>query len=388
MTASLLKKLVRAALLLQVLLLAFFIAFSHGAFHDKPKPTTTDFASFYAAGSLAAAGHAADAYDVAKLQAAEERATAPGIEHVHFLNPPVFLLVSAPLAQLPYLAAFLVFEGATLALWLALTTRIAGGGRLAALTLLAQPPVYWTAGWGQNSFLTASLMAAGTLLLRKRPGLAGLAFGCLVIKPHFGILLPVALIAARQWRAILTTGATAVALIAVSVALFGLDAWRAYSDFARHAGLTAIQTGKIVFAGHIDFGGAARLLGADATTGWGVQALASLAAAVAAGLLFRRFGRADCAESAQATRLSGLISATMIAMPFMLFYDLVMASVAAAWLVGAARANGFRRHEPAALAALSLVTFLAFPSASLLHLAIGSLVAPGLLILAMRRAIP
>lgn len=377
------RRLVRLLLLVQIGLACFFIAGSHDAFEkNKPtRPTTTDFASFYAAGRLADEGRAGSAYDPALHKAMMERVTAQGIDYRQvFLNPPVFLLVCAPLARLPYLLAFVLFEATTFSLWLMLATRIAGGGKLAAMTLAAIPSVFWAAGWGQNSFLSASLMALGTLLLARRPWLAGAAFGALCFKPHFGILIPVALLAGREWRAIAGAALSASGLTGLSVLAFGTAPWRAFLHSAAHARDT-IESGRILFSGHVDAGGAARLLGLPSSAAWGVQGAATLAAAVAVLLLWRREARASAA-----TRYASLVAGTLAAMPFLLFYDLVTAGIAAAWIAGEARVLGWRPGEKAVLAGLVLVDLLAFSVASLTPFAIGAVVAPAILTLAWRRA--
>ena len=140
--ATHLPRLARLLFALQLAAFAFFVAGTPGAFTRMPDPpTTTDFASFYTAGRLADLGRAPDAYDPAAHARAEAAVIAPGVEEKRFLNPPVFLLVCAPLARLPYLPAFILFELATFLPWLWLTTRIAGGGRLAALCLASIPAV-------------------------------------------------------------------------------------------------------------------------------------------------------------------------------------------------------------------------------------------------------
>ena len=59
------------------------------------------------------------------------------------------LILCAALAFLPYLAAFLLFEAATLALFLAVACRIVGDrSRTTLLVVLAFPMVFWTAGLG------------------------------------------------------------------------------------------------------------------------------------------------------------------------------------------------------------------------------------------------
>jgi len=382
LTAKSVSRLVRAALLVQFLLFAVFVAGSYNAFVHLPRPTTTDFASFYAAGRLADRGLAASAYDVPAHRAVEEQVTARGIDYKYFFNPPPFLLICAPLAALPYLAAFIVFELLTLALWLVVGTRIAGGGKLAMLALLATPSTYWALGWGQNSFLTAGLMGLGTLLLGRRPGLAGAAFGALVIKPHFGLLLPLALICGRQWRALLTAALTSAGLVCVSAALFGIGAWTGFV----HA---LSQSGQVQLAGHIDPGGALRLLGASAATAWAVQGAASLAAGGIVGWVWLKrpadsHGQAAAAGRAQ-TRMAALVAGTLIATPFLLFYDLVMASIAAAWIAAAARRNDWLPGEGRLLVVVFALALLDFPAAAWLHMAVGGLVGPILLAMSVRR---
>jgi alpha-1,2-mannosyltransferase len=56
----------------------------HAAFRPIDPPTTTDFASFYAAGKLALAGTPTLADDQAAHHAAEMAVTAPGIEYPFF----------------------------------------------------------------------------------------------------------------------------------------------------------------------------------------------------------------------------------------------------------------------------------------------------------------
>ncbi len=376
LSAATVRRLLRIMLILQVALTVFFIAGSHDAFVKLPVPTTTDFASFYAAGVLANEGRPAAAYDLQQHRATEERITAPGIDYKFFFNPPVFLLICAPLAHLPYLLAFVLFEAATCAAWMAVTLRIAGGGTLAILGLAAIPSVYWAAGWGQNSFLTATLMGFGTLLLDSNPIAAGAAFGALCFKPHFGILIPVALLAAGRFRAIAGAALSVSVLVALSLACFGRDAWLAFIDMATHSRST-IESGRVMFAGHVDPGGAARLLGFSAATGWEIQICFSVATAVAVGLIWRRGQRE--------VRSAALIAGTLVAMPFVLFYDLVMAGVAAAWLIRLARRTDFLAGEKTLLAAIFVLDLFAYAVARETPFALGCLVAPTLLLLSIRR---
>src|SRR5579863_7954663 len=128
-----------AAAILLTLQLAgflFIVAGTHGWIVKLPRPTTTDFVSFYAAGALANDATPALAYDHAAHLAAEERVAGTGIEYQFFNYPPVFILLCAALARLPYLVAFVLFEGATLVFYLFVACRILGDRRGTALAAL------------------------------------------------------------------------------------------------------------------------------------------------------------------------------------------------------------------------------------------------------------
>jgi hypothetical protein len=368
-----------AACVLQALTLAVMIAGTHGWLVAGVKPNTVDYASFYAAGRLADRGQPSLAYDHDAHLKVEEAATARGIGYQYFFNPPPFLLVMAPFAALPYLVSFLVFQALTLPLWLAIGTRIAGGGRLATLCLLAVPAVWWVLGLGQNSFLTASLLGGGLMLLPTRPRLAGLLFGLLCYKPHLGLLIPVALLAAGEWAALLTAAATVGLCVGATLLLFGPGTWIAFAHMAQHSVGDAMDNGTVHLAARVDPTGALQVLGLPVFAARLLWVACAASAAIAVALIWRRGSRE--------TRNAALVAAALIAAPFALFYDLVLGSLAAAWLVRAASRDGFRRGEGAALALLMLASFLAAaPVVGALHVPFGALVGPALLTLAVRRA--
>src|SRR5260370_42285773 len=128
----------------------------------------------------------------------------------------------APVARLPYVAAFLTWDLVTLVGYIAVVYLIVR--RRAAVALaLASPFAAWNRLDGQSGFLTASLLGASLLILERRPVLAGVFIGCLTYKPQFGILIPVALAASNQWRTFASAAATAALLAGGSAATFGTD---------------------------------------------------------------------------------------------------------------------------------------------------------------------
>ena len=365
------------AALLQALVLAFMIAGTHGWLVGGVKPNTTDFVSFWAAGRLADEGRPALAYDHDAHLRVEEAATAAGIGYQYFFNPPPFLLIMGPLARVPYLAAFLLFEALTLPFWLWLGTRVAGGGATALFCLLAVPSLWWVLGLGQNSFLSAGLMAAGLLLLPRRKVLAGLMFGLLCYKPHLGLLIPVALLAAGEWAAMAAAGATVLGIVALTVALFGAGTWSAFLAMMQHNLAGAIDHGTVLFAGRVDPTGALQELGVPAGAARVVWAMCFVGCAAAVALVWRR-GPGDL-------RNAVLAACVVIAAPFALFYDLIMCSLAACWLVRAARRDSFLPWEGPVLALAAAANLLAAPLFVARSLPWGALVAPALLALCLRR---
>jgi Glycosyltransferase family 87 len=65
-------------------------------------------------------------------------------------------------------------------------------------------------------------------LRRRRDFIAGLVIGCLVFKPQLGIVVGVALLAARQWRVAIGAVVSAVGQLVIGWLVGGTDAMRAY----------------------------------------------------------------------------------------------------------------------------------------------------------------
>lgn len=164
----------------ELLLLAFLAMWQHGVFVPVADTPASDFASFYAAGKLALAGTPQLAYDQAAHYLAQQQTTDPGAAHQYFFYPPVYLILCAGLASMPYLVAFAVFQVGTLGMFILMMRSLLGEKGVGWLApLLAFPAVFWTFGLGQNAFLTASLFGGFTLLVERKPVGAGILLGCL-----------------------------------------------------------------------------------------------------------------------------------------------------------------------------------------------------------------
>ena len=195
--------------LIHSVLLGGFIVDNHG------QPMPGEFLALWSAGQMAAAGHGVDAYDARllhQLQIADTQTPFGG--YFMWLFPPPFLLVAAVLAELPFVIAYVGWALVTLVGYAFCTARLFRN-RAAAIAYGASPAAFVTFIVAQNGLLTAALFAGVLLTLQRRPVLSGLLLAALVVKPQFGLLFPVALLAAGQWRTVAAaTVATSIWLLA------------------------------------------------------------------------------------------------------------------------------------------------------------------------------
>src|SRR5882672_5966835 len=175
------------------------------------RPLGDDFVNYWSGAFLALHGRVAEIYDPAVFHAFEQSIVGPQLGGFHYSYPPVLLVLSAPLALMPYVPALFVWLSAG---WYAFyrALRLAMPGRGALLLALATPAVFINAVGGQNGAWTAALFGGGLGLLERRPLLGGGLLGLLIYKPQLGLLIPVALLAGRHWRAFAAAGVTAGAL--------------------------------------------------------------------------------------------------------------------------------------------------------------------------------
>jgi alpha-1,2-mannosyltransferase len=377
-----------------VILLAFYaiavigwIALSDGGIDRNGKPIGTDFASFYAAGSLALEGHAAGIYDMAAHYAREQQIFGAATPYYGWLYPPIFLLVAVPLALLPYAVALIVWQGASLALYLAVIAAILAkprrdDGAIAQLWLpvaAAFPAVFVNLGHGQNGFLTAGLLGAALLLLQRRPLLSGILFGLLAYKPQFGLLIPIALLAAGQWRATISAGLTVVALMTAATFAFGTDIWWAFAASTETSRKLLLEQGDVGFEKLQSVFAAIRMWGGGVPLAYWAQGAASVAAIGGVAWLWRNSADRDL-------KAALLMIATLLASPHALDYDLTISGPAIAFFVASSWSNGFRDFDISLLAAAWITPLLARGVAGLTGIPLGLIAIVALYALTMRHA--
>ena len=154
-------------------------------------PLGADFSCFYAASRLVLDGHAGWVWTREHLLPVE-RALFGDPYYYPYLYPPPYLFVCAPLALVPYFPALAAWLVGTTAVYLRMA-KCWLGERGDWLLMLAFPALLVNLRNGQNGCLTAALFGLGAWFASRRPWLAGVFVGCLVIKPTLAVLFPLAL---------------------------------------------------------------------------------------------------------------------------------------------------------------------------------------------------
>ncbi|MBV9557720.1 MAG: DUF2029 domain-containing protein [Pseudolabrys sp.] len=315
------------------------------------RPIAGDFVNVWAAGSLALDGHAALAYDWTAHKAAEVAAVGHPFDNYYGWHyPPTFLFAAVALAFLPFLPASILWLAATLPFYVAAIRSIVGERAGYALAL-GFPAVLWNVAAGQNGFLTAALIGGTLTFLERRPTLAGICLGLLTYKPHFGLLFPVALVAASQWRVMAWAAVTAIVMIVVSLTVFGIESWAAFFHWMPTTSQAVLGEGLAEFGRLQSVFGFVRSLGGSEALAWGAQGTVAVALAVTVFAVWR--SRADFALKA-----ASLSAAALAATPYLYMYDLVALAIPVAFLVRFGLRDGFSRIEVAGLSTAAVLLLI------------------------------
>jgi alpha-1,2-mannosyltransferase len=363
---------------LAVLALVALLATSKGLNDYQGRPLGTDFSNVYAAGKYVLEGKPEAPFSPAHQHKKEQEVFGADTPFYGWHYPPVFLFLAALLALFPYLAALALWQASTLALYI-LSIRAILPRTEVWLPALAFPAALINIAHGHNGFLTAALIGGGLWLLDRKPIAAGILFGLLIYKPQFGLLLPLALAAGGYWRAFVAASATVIALCAATYFAFGTGVWEAFREsmtFTREIVLEKGDTGfhkiQSVFA-------AVRLLGGSVTLAYVAQGTVFVAVATSLAWLWR-------SKKAFALKAAALIAGSMLATPYLLDYDLMIAAPAIAFLAAHGLSKGFAPYEKSALAFVFVAPLLTRAIAEQIYLPLGLLAVILLFGIAMRRA--
>jgi len=362
------------------LALAGWIAASDGLIDRNGKPIGTDFSNVYAAGQLTWQGRPADAYQPALQHAAEK--TVFGGREVPFFGwhyPPFFFAVAVLVAAFPYAWGLAIWVAASLAAYLAVIRAILPHPQT-LLVATAFPAVLVNIGHGQNGFLTAALLGGALHLLDRRPLISGVLIGLLAYKPQFGVLIPIALLADGRWRSIGAAAATIAALVAISFATLGSGVWHAFADSMNFTQVVVLEQGGTGWEKIQSAFSAARMWGASVHLAYAVQGALLMTLAATLAWLWH-------SDAAFELKAAALATASLLATPYVLDYDLVVLALAIAFFARHGFDRGFREFEISALAAAWIVPLLSRAVAGVTGIPLGLMVLLTLYVFTLRRAL-
>ena len=367
---------------LYVIAIVLVLSLSHNLIAPNGKNIGTDFMNVWAAGKMALAGNAPEVYDYQKHFEVQRTALPwneeQRVPYYGWHYPPMFLIVAAGLAFLPYGWALAIWLTATLPAYL-MATRTILPGRAALMAALAFPGVFINLGHGQNGFVTAGLFGGGLLLLERRPWLAGFLFGLLAYKPQFGLLIPLALLVGGHWRTIISATLTTLAVAAASYALFGIATWQAFFQSLTLTRTVVLEQGSTGWERIDSIFSAMRMFGGGIEFAYITQGIYGTLGAFAIIWIWR-------SRAAPELKSAALVTACLMVTPYVLDYDLIVLALPIAWLAACGLRQGFLPWEKITLLATWLLPLLSRALAKYMYLPIAPLVMAALLLLILRRA--
>jgi arabinofuranan 3-O-arabinosyltransferase len=245
------------------------------------------------------------------------------------------------LAQFPYAVAYIGWMVISIVPYLAVMRAIVGR-RFGLMLAIAFPVVFTNTLVGQNGFLTAALIGATLYLMPVRPILAGVCLGLLSYKPQYGLLFPIALIAAAQWRVFFSAGVTAVALAFVSWLAFGTESWQAFLHWLSMFSQAFLTEGKAPWWKLQSIFALVRYFGGPEQLAWAFQWVLTASVATVLALMWR-------SRVPYTLKAALLAAGTLLTTPYLFMYDMMVLAIPIAFLVRIGLKSGFRPYELPAL---------------------------------------
>lgn len=308
------------------------------------RPMFGDFISFWTASFFVLDGAATQAYNYEVIHKLQLDLFDQG--GLPFMYPPTWLLVVAPFSALPYNFSALLFEALQVIalVWACLSlTR----SKANLWILIAFPAVMFGVMHGQNTALNVALLGGALAAMdRNRPVLAGILIGLLSYKPQIGVLIPIALLAGRDYRVFVSAAVTTVLFAATSWMVLGTDVWRAFFEnieFAREW----LQSGQTPANKYASILGWLRQFGVDNTIGMTVQMVFAGVAVCSVVWVWRR-------DLPLTVKGSVLVAGTCLTTPYLLDYDLGLLVIAVLLIIRQGNETGYLAYEKAGIAVSTL----------------------------------
>lgn len=203
---------------------------------------------------------------------------------------------------------------------------------------------------GQNGFLTAALIGGTLYLMPVRPILAGICLGLLSYKPQYGLLFPLVLIAASQWRTFFSAAATTVLMAFVSWLAFGIESWQAFFHWMPVFSQTFLVEGKAPWWKLQSLFSLMRFLGGTEQLAWIFQWTLTATVAVVLAVMWR-------SRVSYSLKAAALATGTLLITPYLFMYDMMVLAIPVAFLVRMGLRSGFQPYELPALGCATVLIF-------------------------------
>jgi hypothetical protein len=298
----------------------------------KGLPLAADFSNYWAASKLTLAGHPALAYNVNDLHGLQQQLL--GAHHRNlsgFYYPPIFLFMVFPLGLLPYVYSFIIWIAITLIVYMMILTRISNHPIMIPLILIF-PGTYENFIFGQNAFLSGSMLGGGLLLLDRWPLLAGCLFGLLCYKPQFVLIVLFALLVGRYWKAFIATIASSLLVVFSSVIVFGSKTWVAYFTVMSMP-MKLLESGYAAWNIMPTFFAATLAAGFNVQAAYVVQGIVSLAALSGVAWVWVK-------KTNLAVRGAVLTLGLLLYTPYAFIYELALLALPLCWIWEDGRVRG------------------------------------------------
>jgi hypothetical protein len=177
--------------------------------------------------------------------------------------------------------------------------------------------------------------------MERRPWLSGIFLGLLTYKPQFGILIPFALLASRDWRSLGSATATSVILAMAAAVAFGSQTWPSFlsSLVDREASLSEVPGLPIPLLSAF---GVLQSMDVSTRVAWIVHLAIAVVVAAVVLVIWAK-------QMPHALKAAALCIGSVTVSPYVLGYDFCVLSIAVAFLVRDGLSRGFLSGERATM---------------------------------------
>jgi hypothetical protein len=160
----------------------------------------------------------------------------------------------------------------------------------------------------------------------------------LTYKPQYGLLFPIALIAAGHWRVFISAAVTAVVLATASWLAFGIESWLAFFHWMPKFSQTFLTEGKAPWWKLQSIFSMVRYFGGSEPLGWAFQWVLTASVAVVLALVWR-------SRVPYTLKAAALAAGALLTTPYLFMYDMMVLAIPIAFLVRIGLKTGFRAYE-------------------------------------------